>query len=264
MDTNKNPDPALVAHRVRDDQARLRSAAARLPGAARRSFAEGQLVGSLGQFHDVHAAVESGSLAVFVESRGGKEHLTEVLAPGSCIGRHAASTSGIGERGKLVALEPSVVLEVSMDSYLELLSRDTELAVAAAGVRAWQHAMLLRRIAILHLERPAERVAAALLYLAALLGTPCPLARGSYLHLGQSTITATAGLGRQSVNRALGQLARSRMIFVRRGFLCVLSPGALWRVASGAAIPRSEDGSTTCKLRTPKVALTCPTSPEDE
>jgi len=262
MDDHSGRIPAPAAGTIRDEAARVCSAAGRLPGAARRSFIAGRFIGSLDQFHDVHAAVQSGSVAIFLESKAGREHLTEVLAPGACIGRHAAS-SGVGERCKLVALEPAVVLEVPMDSYLELLSRDSGLAAAAAGIKAWQHAMLLRRLTVLHLQTPPERVAAALLYLTTLLATRCPLARGSHVRLSQSTIAATAGLGRQSANRALRQLAHSRLIHVERGFLCVLRPEALGRVVSGGVPAQPEGGPTTCKLRTPLVRLTCPTSSED-
>ncbi|OGT92511.1 MAG: hypothetical protein A2083_01095 [Gemmatimonadetes bacterium GWC2_71_9] len=243
---------------VRHSAARLLCAEIiKLPGTARQSLVPNQVIATSGSGEALHVIVERGALAVRVSNRAGVWSVLEVLGRGSCATVGYDEAGAGAERGAVAALLPTTVLVAPLNEYLRAVSSNLKLASAAAAAKAWQHAALLRHLAILRIRRPLRRVAGTLIYLADALGEACPLAAGLQLQLTQESIACIAHLSRQTVNRELRRLRDGGQVYAARGMVCCLRADELRAVANGRVELRRSLRPPSCKFLKPRAPLDC-------
>ncbi len=96
-----------------------------------------------------------------------------------------------------------------------------------------------------------------LVHLAEEVGTPCPLAPGSFMRVPQHVVAAGAHLSRQKVNEVLQTFRAARLVHLEHGFLCVVDRETLKAIAGAADVPPPAARPTVCKFRHRELALDC-------
>jgi CRP-like cAMP-binding protein len=206
------------------DPARLAPLAGR---AFLRRYAAGQVVFTEGEPSEHLYVVRSGRVRVLVESVHGDSVVFAVLGPGDTLGElsvidgqaRSASAEALGEL-QLVALPA--------DDVRAALRADPALALAAAAALAATVRRLTGSTAdLVFLDLP-RRLAKLLLAEARADGSgPLRVDPG----MSQSGLAARLGVTRQSLNRALGGLARRGWVRHDEGGYLLVDPAALRRFA---------------------------------
>jgi hypothetical protein len=200
--------------------------------------------------------------ALAIESGRGRAdaQILEVIAPvdGALCGAICGRSLVQAERElSLVALIPTTVLSLTESVSEELAAADPKLAAPVLSALLERSGDLLRRLVSREEPDVLRRVAGALCYLADRVGVSCPVASGCRIQLAQATIAATAGLSRQTANRALRQLQEWGFVRSERSMVCVLDREALRILADGGRPLHARVPVGPCKLRQPTAMLTC-------
>lgn len=182
--------------------------------------------------HDI-IAVLSGALAIEVSITDGDAQIAEVVGPHAGILR--VDSLGAAHRPvRLRALIPTTVTRLSEVEFRRLLAADAQLALRLADALFGRAAELRERLLARSVRSARRRVAHAVLYLLDRIGVASPLAPGSRLAVSQATIAETAGIARQTANRALHELQALGLLHLESQMVRVLDRPGLETLAQGA------------------------------
>lgn len=170
----------------------------------RRCLDAGQAVFMQGEKAGGLYVVLSGRVKVFKLSSKGREQTLMIMGRGDPIGE-VAVLSGEAYPASSEALEPSEVLYIPRQAFLDLVARDPEVAMrllAALSTRLRSFASLIEDLS---LKDVAERLAAHLLSLAG----RDPARQTVRLDVSRSQLAATVGTVPETLSRAFQQLSRA-------------------------------------------------------
>jgi len=223
-----------------------------LPGAVRRTFRGGERMLSAAELGVTQVLIERGG--AILRSATGTGASAALFGPGCSLGGSYVVEEAC--EPCLVAIVPTAAILVPFAVYCERLRLNDRLSEWATRTRAIQSGRLLRQLGIRSERDPLRRLASTIEMLATAVGEPCRLARGHILAVPQRDLAFLAGLTRQTVNRELQRLRRSRLLHLERRIVCVLDAGRLTLVARGGPLP-PERPLTHCRLLHPADAFDC-------
>jgi CRP/FNR family transcriptional regulator len=170
--------------------------------------------------------VLSGRVKVFKLSPKGREQTLMIMGRGDPIGE-VAVLSGEAYPASAEALEPSEVLYIPRQAFLDLVAREPEVAMrllAALSERLRSFASLIEDLS---LKDVSERLAAHLLSLAG----KDPSERVVQLDLSKSQLAAAVGTVPETLSRAFQQLARAGAVRTKGRTVHIEDRALLERVA---------------------------------
>ncbi|GAC1607270.1 MAG: Crp/Fnr family transcriptional regulator [Mycobacteriales bacterium] len=182
-----------------------------------KKLAKGQVLFVAGERCEAIYVVDSGRLKVSVTSPHGDELVLSVVGPGESVGE-LSIVDGEPRSAGAEAIEDTTLICLPRDAVLVLLSSSPGAALAIAV----ELAAMLRRLTtsagdLVFLDLP--RRLAKLLVSEPIDG------------LAQAQVAARLGVGRQSLNKALGKFADRGWLDVQRGAVTVRDAAALRRFA---------------------------------
>lgn len=175
------------------------------------------------------AAVLRGTVRITRSTATGRETLLHIAQPGFWFGEIAVLLSG-STQVAATARETALVLVVPAAPLQQLLTEEPQHYPAMARLALERYAMVLGQLEQYSRLSPVARVATKLLVLAAVdhagIGSSPPR-----LSLKQGELAELVAMSRQTVNGALGRLAREGLIEVGVGVISVLNEKALAHLA---------------------------------
>jgi CRP/FNR family transcriptional regulator, cyclic AMP receptor protein len=180
-----------------------------------------------GEFYPDAWTVRSGALLMEVVDAEGHRLALDLLGPGDLVGGPTAWTADASVR----ALVTSRLSAAGPMDLRDGLARRARRAAWMACSVAW--------------DRIADRVAIRLEDLAARFGRPVPGGRCLELPLTQEHLAGLTGATRESVNRALGELAAAGRVERARGRY-VIRPAGLAVGGTSTPRPAASRGSMRC------------------
>jgi len=192
----------------------------------RKRFGMGQSVFFEGDRAEGLYVMLEGRIKVFKLSPRGREQTLKIMGPGEPLGE-VAVLSGEPYPASAEALEESEAFYIPRQAFLDLVSREPEVAMrllAALSARLRSFASLIEDLS---LRDVSERLAAHLLSLAS--------ARGSEqtvdLDVSKAQLSAAVGTVPETLSRAFGQLARAGAVETRGRRVHIKNRALLERVA---------------------------------
>ncbi len=173
----------------------------------------------------------SGRVRLVVSAVAGRELLLDVLVPGDVFGDLSA-IDGLGRSASAVAMDESVVVELSGADYLDAVRASPELALSSLRGLARQLRRANARIRAGETETVAARTAHLLLELADRFAGSGPGA--ATVPITQSDLADWLGTTRESAARALGDLRRAGVITTGRSRIVLSDRPALVALARTA------------------------------
>jgi CRP-like cAMP-binding protein len=206
------------------DEVHLREVLAR---GGRRRFESGQTLFLQGGPARGLYVVLRGRVKVFKLSPKGREQTLMIMGPGEPIGE-VAVLSGEAYPASAEALEPGEAFYVPRQAFLDLVTREPEVAMKLLAALSLRLRSFTSLIEDLSLREVAERLAAYLLTVA-----------GDYtqeqtveLDVSRMQLSAAVGTVPESLSRAFRQLARAGVVEVR-GRQVLIKDRALLERAAG-------------------------------
>jgi CRP/FNR family cyclic AMP-dependent transcriptional regulator len=183
----------------------------RVPGACSRPVPAGQLLVREGEPASRLYLVETGALSLTSISPSGRRAIVAVLGPGDTFGLEGLApdpaAQGVRLHVEARALLPSVVLSVPIPSLYRAMGSRPDLARWIAASAARRVDPVQRRLARTLTRTVKERVLGALVDLASTHGRSASDEIRIDLPVTQELLASMAGATRESVNRALRDLA---------------------------------------------------------
>ena len=192
----------------------------------RRAFESGQTIFLEGDRADGFYVLLAGKAKVFKVSPKGREQILMMMGPGEPIGE-VAVLSGEGYPASAETLEPTEALYIPRQAFLDLVSREPELAMRLLSALSARLRSFASLIEYLSLREVAERLAA---YLLSLAGAPSA-AQTIDLDISKSQLSAAVGTVPETLSRAFQQLARAGAVETRGRKVHIKDRAALERVA---------------------------------
>lgn len=190
------------------DEASLRKLGER---ATQRTYDKGQLIFHQGDLAGSLFVMREGLVKVFVTSEAGDEMVLVTLRPPDTFGE-LALLDGLERSASAEAVEPTTVVELDRNTFLELLDSNPHMTEALLQSMGRVLRRLTEQASDLVFLDLHGRVAKLLVTIADDRGTPLAAGQELDLQLTQSDLARMVGGSRQSVN----QILRS---FERRGYL---------------------------------------------
>lgn len=229
---------------------------AHLPHATRTRLDPGAVL-RIGEPDKTAICVENGALAVEVLDPQHGSSIIEVLGAGVCCADALRARTPPRAKSSLVALVPSSVVLVPMNTLLDhVVSSNT---TASEFFKAWsdRYRGWTERLTLLRVKSPLRRTAGTLLYLIEQMAQSCPLAPGQRILLTQDVMARIADLSRQTLNRELQRLQAARIVRLGRSMVCVLDMDQLEAVYDGDVAPHGDHPPVPCQLLNPNDPLEC-------
>lgn len=167
-----------------------------------------------------------GEIRITQHGDDGRELIVNRLGPGSAFGE-IALLDGAPRSASAVAGVDSELLRIPRHAFQRLLAERPTLAQAVIRLLCRRLRDNSARLAEGALRSAPVRVARYLARMADAHGTPTADGVRIDVPLPQATLGAAVGLSRQTVNQALGELARAGLIDVARARVTVRDPYAL-------------------------------------
>lgn len=172
----------------------------------------------------------SGRIRLSVAAAAGRELLLDIELPGDVFGEVSAIDGG-GRSATAVAMEPSVVIEMSGEDYLEAVRANPDLAIVSLRGLARQLRQANARICAGETETVAARTARLLLDLSERFGRTTPTGVCSDVPITQADLAEWLGATREATSRALSELRRAGVITTARSMITVTNRSALTTLA---------------------------------
>ena len=172
----------------------------------------------------------SGRIRLVVSAAGGRELLLDVELPGDVFGELSAIDGG-GRSATAVAMEPTVVAELSGAEYVEVVRSNPELAMISLRGLARQLRRANARIRAGETETVAARTAHLLLELAERFARDDSTGLHAVVPITQTDLAEWLGATRETTARALAELRRAGVIATARSRITVKDPAALAALA---------------------------------
>lgn len=197
----------------------------------RRTLAAGQALFREADLSTSVFVCISGRVRLVVSAAAGRELLLDVLVPGDVFGDLSA-IDGLGRSASAVAMDASVVVELSGAEYLDAVRADPALALSSLRGLARQLRRANARIRAGETETVAARTAHLLLELADRFAPDGPGA--ATVPITQTDLAEWLGTTRESAARALGDLRRAGVITTGRSRIVLSDRPALVALARSA------------------------------
>lgn len=197
----------------------------------RRRYRRGMLLFLEGEPVDAVYFVEAGSVKAFTVGEEGKEHILNVLGPGTFF-PHVGFLDGSPAPATAQALEDTTVWVMERAAFYRLLSGRPELAVRMVAVLGGHIRRLHGQLRELSTQAVPARLVRVLLRLCRQYGDPAP-AEGTpravriALHLSHQDLAGMAATTRETVSRLLSAFRRANLVRVEQGQLVVVDPERL-------------------------------------
>lgn len=211
-----------------------------LPLASERTLAPGARF-ALDRPQTLSVIVLEGAMGLEITNEQSETRIVEVFGRGASITELAWALVREPSLGRLVALQPSVILRVPSRVVMDTVLRDPEFAQRLEEDRARQAALSLTYHALLRMRGSRPRVAAALLFLQDALDPRVGTGSGAPIRLTQDVLANIADVSRQTLNQELAWLQRARIVCVTRASVCVLRRDALLAVRRGTFTLETEE-----------------------
>lgn len=210
------------------DEGELASIAALLH---RRRYRRGMFIFLEGEPVDAVYFIESGSVKAFTVDAEGKEHILNVLGPGTFF-PHVGFLDGSPAPGTAQALEDTTVWVMERAAFYQLLTRQPELAVRMVAMLGAHIRRLHAQLRELGTQAVPARLTQVLLRLCRQHGEPvpregAPRAVRIPLHLSHQDLASMAATTRETVSRLLSAFRRAGLIRVEEGQIVVNDPAKL-------------------------------------
>jgi CRP-like cAMP-binding protein len=197
-----------------------------LASTRRRTYARGEVLVREGEPSDSLHLVESGRLAVRVDTSDGDTAIFNVIGPGDCFGELSLVGGGAQVRtATVVALEEATTRSVTTAVFEDLRSRHADIGEFLLDLFARRIGELSARLVEVMYDGLDRRVHRRLLDLVGTYGTD-----GSgpvTIPLTQEQLAQLVGGTRPSVNEVLQRLAGQGVVELGRGRVVVLRPEVL-------------------------------------
>jgi CRP-like cAMP-binding protein len=167
-----------------------------------------------------------GKVKVFKTSPKGREQTLMIMGPGEPVGE-VAVFSGEAYPASAQTLEPSETLYVPRQAFLDMVSREPEVAMRLLSALSARLRSFASLIEDLSLRDVAERLAAHLLSLATEGSTEQTIDLG----VSKSQLSATVGTVPETLSRAFRQLSRSGAVETQGRKVRIKDRALLERVA---------------------------------
>lgn len=195
-----------------------------------RTYARGEVLVRTGDPSDSLHLVESGRLAVRVDTEGGDTAMLNVLGPGAWFGELSLLGGSAPVRtATVVALEETVTRSLPTSNFAELRRRHPaigELLLSLLSRRIEELSSRLLETMYVSLDRRVHR---QLLDLVGIYGGVAP--DGSVtVPVTQEQLAELVGSTRSSVNQVLQGLAQQGVVTLGRGRVVVVDPARLVRL----------------------------------
>lgn len=197
-----------------------------IAGSRRRSYDGDQTIFLEGDRAEGFYVVLRGRAKVFKTSPKGREQTLMLMGAGEPIGE-VAVLSGETFPASAETLEPSEVLYVPRQAFLDLVSREPELAMRLLSALSSRLRTFASLIEYLSLREVAERLAAYLLTLA----TSAAASEVIALDMSKSQLSAAVGTVPETLSRAFQQLARAGALETQGRTVHIKDRAILERVA---------------------------------
>ncbi len=187
-----------------------------------KSYRPGELVFSPHQPVEALFILKKGRVRIFRVSVDGRALTTAIISPGTIFGEMVVVGQQMHDNFA-EALEEAVVCVMSKADVDRLLLGDPRIAARISGILGRRLAQLEQRLSDAIFKSVPQRIASALLALAATR----PLGRGQQVVITHEQLAALAGTSRETATRILGELAEGGLISLGRGRIAILHPRAL-------------------------------------
>lgn len=177
-----------------------------------------------------------GQVKLVHHSEEGRDIVTEVLGAGRMFGEMAIF-DGTPYSATAQAMEPTALVSIARNDYLNLLQRFPPVAIAVVGelTRRLRSALVLARS--LAVEKVTQRIARLLLKLASANGRAVDDGLVIEMPLTRQDIADMTGTTVETAIRVLSRFRRMGWVTTRRGRVVVTDPDALAALADGALPP---------------------------
>jgi CRP/FNR family transcriptional regulator, dissimilatory nitrate respiration regulator len=192
----------------------------------RRSYEKGQSLFLQGDAARGLYVVLRGRVRVFKTSAKGRQQTLMIMGVGEPVGE-VAVLSGEAYPASAETLEPSEALHVPRQAFLDMISREPEVAMRLLSALSARLRSFATLIEDLSLREVGERLAAHLLSLAT-------EGRGEEtveLQLSKTQLSAAVGTVPETLSRAFQQLNRAGAVETRGRTVVIKDRGALERMA---------------------------------
>ncbi len=192
----------------------------------RRTVATGEVLFHEGAMTRRVFGCVSGRVRLIVSAAAGRELVLAVCGPGDVFG-DVSALDGLGRSATAVAMEPTEIVELSGDDFVDAVRADSALALAAMRSLAGRLRRANDRICAGETEPVAKRVARVLLDLAQ--RCPSPAGDGSVwvVSINQTDLAEMLGSTREATARVLADLRRAGVITTARSRTVVHDRDAL-------------------------------------
>ncbi|WP_324669975.1 Crp/Fnr family transcriptional regulator [Geochorda subterranea] len=197
----------------------------------RRHYRRGMFIFLEGEPVEAVYFIESGSVKASTMDADGREHVLNVLGPGTFF-PHVGFLDGGPAPATAQALEETTVWVMERAAFYTLLTREPQMAVQMVAVLGRHIRRLHAQLREMGMQAVQARLARVLLRLARQLGEPAPAggrpeAVRIQVHLSHQDLAGMAATTRETVSRLLARWRRAGLIRVERGYIVVDDPARL-------------------------------------
>ncbi|HSU56009.1 MAG TPA: Crp/Fnr family transcriptional regulator [Candidatus Dormibacteraeota bacterium] len=176
-----------------------------------------------GQAHGFYA-VQSGAINVHRVNAAGKEQIIHIFRPGETFAEAALATQE-GYPAEARAIEPSKVLLIQKDGFLDLLRRQPELALRMLASMSTHLRVLVSQLEDLALKDVETRLANWLVKRCPNPRSPQPVT--IELSLTKRVLAAELGTVSETLSRTLAKLREQKLLSVAGKKITILNPSKL-------------------------------------
>ena len=189
-----------------------------------REYAKGDVVFLEGDPPGDVYGVMRGHLKLVLSTRDGREVAVSYKQPGELFGELAA-IDGLPRSASALALDDMTLIAVPPGAFMDFVERTPALAIPLLRILAHRLRAANNHQTSNRPRSAVERVAAGLVDLADRHGVA--IEGRATVTLRQDDLAAWAGVNREAVSRALGQLRKQQLVATTRGRIDLLDLGRL-------------------------------------
>lgn len=201
-----------------------------------RRYERGEHVFRIGEAARFLHVVAEGKLKESMPTPDGDEIVFEVVRAGGVVGEPGLFAREGTRIADLVALEPSLVVNIDKAGLTEFLLRHPPAMLRMLEGLAEQVRSAAEDLGALAFRDIRERLVLKLLELAETYGETTEEGTRIDMRLSQSTLAAMIGASRENVNRALAALSASAQLEIRGGSILLTRPGELRELVGGGPL----------------------------
>ncbi|WP_324670120.1 Crp/Fnr family transcriptional regulator [Geochorda subterranea] len=197
----------------------------------RRHYRRGMFVFLEGEPVEAVYFIETGSVKASTTDAEGREHILNVLGPGSFF-PHVGFLDGGPAPATVQSLEETTVWVMERAAFYALLASEPAIAVRMVAVLGRHIRRLHAQLREMGMQPVPARLVRVLLRLARQLGEPVP-ERGRpgavriRVHLSHQDLAGMAGTTRESVSRLLAAFRGAGLVRLERGLIVLDDPSKL-------------------------------------